>query len=210
MIAAIVSVCFGIYFLATSSNGTATPAILAQAIFFLGATIVFTCSACFHIFMCCSQHTFECAQKCDHLGIVVGFWCSTSAFSMLYFCQAVSWYVIGATILVFPAAWLILYNYPPSRLFRTLVYVLLGLYNIAPLVHYIHVVDRCTMVCWYVSMWALCFLIGALIYATRIPEVFFPGKFDFFGHSHQIWHLLVIAGFFFQFLQIQALSLECL
>lgn len=38
--------------------------------------------------------------------------------------------------------------------------------------------------------------VGALIYAARIPERWKPGKFDIAGHSHQIFHLLVVAGAF--------------
>lgn len=33
---------------------------------------------------------------------------------------------------------------------------------------------------------------GAAIYAARIPERFTPGKWDYFGHSHQIFHVLVV------------------
>jgi adiponectin receptor len=29
---------------------------------------------------------------------------------------------------------------------------------------------------------------GAIIYSLRIPERFFPYKFDFFGSSHNIHH----------------------
>ena len=37
-------------------------------------------------------------------------------------------------------------------------------------------------------------LIGALMYIKRIPEKFYPGKFDIFGSSHQFFHLFVVAG----------------
>ncbi|WOH02753.1 hypothetical protein DCAR_0522142 [Daucus carota subsp. sativus] len=36
--------------------------------------------------------------------------------------------------------------------------------------------------------------IGALIYAKRIPECWKPGKYDIAGHSHQLFHVLVVAG----------------
>ena len=35
---------------------------------------------------------------------------------------------------------------------------------------------------------------GAAIYAARIPERFFPGRFDVLGASHQIMHVLVMCG----------------
>nr|ABN04724.1 At4g38290 [Arabidopsis thaliana] len=40
------------------------------------------------------------------------------------------------------------------------------------------------------------YLTGALVYATRIPERWMPGKFDIAGHSHQLFHVLVVAGAF--------------
>lgn len=36
--------------------------------------------------------------------------------------------------------------------------------------------------------------LGAVIYVTRIPERWMPGKFDIAGHSHQLFHVLVVAG----------------
>ena len=36
------------------------------------------------------------------------------------------------------------------------------------------------------------YLVGAAIYATRIPERWSPGSFDIWGHSHQIFHVLVL------------------
>ena len=36
--------------------------------------------------------------------------------------------------------------------------------------------------------------IGALVYAKRVPERWMPGKFDILGHSHQLFHVLVVAG----------------
>eukprot|EP00824_Muranothrix_gubernata_P020066 TRINITY_DN40287_c0_g1_i1.p1 TRINITY_DN40287_c0_g1~~TRINITY_DN40287_c0_g1_i1.p1 ORF type:complete len:319 (+),score=13.76 TRINITY_DN40287_c0_g1_i1:88-957(+) len=34
--------------------------------------------------------------------------------------------------------------------------------------------------------------IGALIYASRVPERFAPGFFDVLGCSHQLWHLSIV------------------
>jgi adiponectin receptor len=38
------------------------------------------------------------------------------------------------------------------------------------------------------------YLLGASIYAARIPETLRPGSFDIFLHSHQIFHFLVLAA----------------
>lgn len=36
--------------------------------------------------------------------------------------------------------------------------------------------------------------IGAGVYVSRVPERWNPGAFDLAGHSHQIFHVLVLVG----------------
>ena len=45
----------------------------------------------------------------------------------------------------------------------------------------------------------LFYCIGAVFYSSKVPERWFPGKFDLIGHSHQIWHLFVLAAAFWHF-----------
>jgi adiponectin receptor len=35
---------------------------------------------------------------------------------------------------------------------------------------------------------------GSVIYTARIPERFYPRRFDVWGSSHQIMHVLVMCG----------------
>jgi adiponectin receptor len=37
---------------------------------------------------------------------------------------------------------------------------------------------------------------GAVLYALKWPEKSFPGRFDFFGNSHNIFHFCVLVGQF--------------
>lgn len=42
-----------------------------------------------------------------------------------------------------------------------------------------------------VFLWALggaVYISGAVLYASRFPEKFFPGKLCYIGQSHNIWH----------------------
>merc|ERR1712150_316891 len=48
---------------------------------------------------------------------------------------------------------------------------------------------------WMILMGVL-YSTGAVLYATRTPERFLPGKCDIWFHSHQIFHVFVIAGAF--------------
>merc|ERR1711871_552751 len=45
----------------------------------------------------------------------------------------------------------------------------------------------------YVSSFSF-YVVGFFFFLTKIPERFFPGKFDLIGHSHNWWHLLVTGG----------------
>ncbi len=40
----------------------------------------------------------------------------------------------------------------------------------------------------------LLLVLGAFFYGTRIPESLKPGRFDIWGCSHQVFHLLVVAA----------------
>ncbi|KAE8715748.1 Heptahelical transmembrane protein 4 [Hibiscus syriacus] len=46
---------------------------------------------------------------------------------------------------------------------------------------------------WYEVVMGILYSTGGLVYATRIPERW-PGKFDIAGQSHQLFHVLVVAG----------------
>ena len=50
---------------------------------------------------------------------------------------------------------------------------------------------------WPLFWGGLCFTITAIIYALKFPERYFPGTFDIFGNSHQIFHFGVLAGSLF-------------
>lgn len=46
------------------------------------------------------------------------------------------------------------------------------------------------------GMYALSGLAFA-IYILKVPERFYVGKFNYFGHSHNWWHLLVVAALYY-------------
>lgn len=43
------------------------------------------------------------------------------------------------------------------------------------------------------------YVAGAVVYASHVPERWFPGAFDYVGGSHNIWHLAVLAGILFHY-----------
>lgn len=41
-------------------------------------------------------------------------------------------------------------------------------------------------------------IISCLFYISRFPECFYPGKFDYFGHSHNLFHVCALLGLHYQ------------
>jgi adiponectin receptor len=44
------------------------------------------------------------------------------------------------------------------------------------------------------ALMGLSYVGGAMIYKFKIPERFYPGKFDIWFSSHAIWHVFVLLG----------------
>jgi len=85
---------------------------------------------------------------------------------------------------------------PALRPFRALMFVLMGLSAVVPVIHGIrlygieHMQDVASLN--YVVAQGALYILGAAIYAARVPEKWYPGRFDIWGSSHQIFHVLVV------------------
>ncbi|KAJ1309564.1 hypothetical protein OPQ81_006337 [Rhizoctonia solani] len=169
---------------------------LAAAVFCMGA------SALFHTANC---HSPMVAKKChmlDYTGIVVltvgsfypcvyyGFYCDP-------YLQVT--YLVSITVAGVGAAYIVLspgYSTPAYRWARTTVFLALGLTAIVPVLHglWLHGFIRLRHemgLFWLLASGGL-YVVGALIYASRLPERWYPGYFDYFGASHQIFHVCVV------------------
>jgi len=51
----------------------------------------------------------------------------------------------------------------------------------------------------YLCIMAVTYITGGVTYAVRVPERFFPGRFDIVGQSHQILHVAVIVAVYLHF-----------
>lgn len=49
----------------------------------------------------------------------------------------------------------------------------------------------------------LVYVSGALVYASKVPERWFPGMFDYIGGSHNLWHCAVLGGILFHYSAMQ-------
>ncbi|KAF2994304.1 hypothetical protein E8E14_002168 [Neopestalotiopsis sp. 37M] len=172
------------------------------AIFLLAATVCFGFSAAYHTLISHSQKVEAIWLRLDFVGIIflivgsfipgiyAGFWCEQFE-RTIYFGMTGGLGAISIIVMLHPK-----FQGLKWRTFRLLTLVCTGLSGIAPIAHGIYKFGFPQMALqsglpYYLVEGGL-FLLGALVYATRFPERLHPGKFDIWGSSHQIFHILVV------------------
>lgn len=85
---------------------------------------------------------------------------------------------------------------PKWRPFRAGMFLAMGLSAALPVLHGVLIfgipkMTRAISLPHVVTQGVL-YIVGAGLYASRIPERFSPGTFDIWGSSHQIFHCLVL------------------
>ncbi|PWZ00517.1 HlyIII-domain-containing protein [Testicularia cyperi] len=173
-------------------------------VFFFASVICLGFSATYHTIQCHSEHVSKQFNKLDYVGIVVmivgsflpalhyGFYCHPE-YQILY--------SVGVTLLGAAAMYTVIaprYATPAFRPYRTAIFVALGLSAVFPVAHVVHFYGYDTItqtmgLRFLITSGAL-YVVGALLYALRIPERFAPGRFDLLGASHQIFHVLILAA----------------
>ncbi|KAI9830395.1 MAG: hypothetical protein M1826_004818 [Phylliscum demangeonii] len=99
--------------------------------------------------------------------------------------------VAGASVSV-----LTRFRTPPWRPVRAAIFVAIGLSAVLPVLHGARLygwtqLRRQVGLDWLLLQ-GLLYILGATIYAARVPERLRPGMFDIWGASHQIFHVLVL------------------
>lgn len=97
------------------------------------------------------------------------------------------------------------FNKPKRRSLRGSIFLIFGLCTGIPILHMAFFGDKIKgynpglkLINWYIG--GISYIVGALLYILRYPEKKFPGKFDYIGASHQLFHVLVFFGAFFHYL----------
>jgi adiponectin receptor len=90
---------------------------------------------------------------------------------------------------------------------RVAFYSIMALTGFAPLIQlsYTRGFEWCLYFYAPVMKSILVYGLGACIYASQIPERWFPGLFDYCGASHNIWHIAVLGGILFHYFAMQEL-----
>lgn len=85
---------------------------------------------------------------------------------------------------------------PHYRWLRAGCFLALGLFGVIPVIHagtiYKLPLSFQTMSLGYLLGMGATYIVGVLIYGFRIPECFWPGKFNIWCASHQLFHFCVV------------------
>ncbi|XP_052157696.1 heptahelical transmembrane protein ADIPOR2-like [Oryza glaberrima] len=197
----------------TSLEGKDSPALLGggehtlarwpRTVFLVGAITCLAVSATAHLLACHSRRFSRLFWQLDYAGIAVMIVASFfppvyyaflgRAVAQVAYLSAIT--ALGALVvaaLLAPAR-----SSPRLRHIRARLFVSMGLSGVVPALHALWLNwghPECYLALSLELVMGLLYAAGAGFYVARVPERWRPGAFDFVGHSHQIFHVLVLAG----------------
>lgn len=203
------------YFYPASVNFTQSSKtdIFFAAMFFFAACKCLVCSCLWHTMNSIADQTLMEHFACvDYTGIslLIAASIMTTEYTAFY-CEPISRWIYIVTTAVLGVGGVILpwhptFNRMDMAWARVAFYVTLGATGFAPVIQLN--LTRGSQWSYYFYAPLLksvaVYLTGAIIYALKLPEKLVPGWFDYFGGSHNIWHLAVLGGILFHYLAMQA------
>ena len=180
------------------------------SLYIFAATYSLVLSALFHAFKVHADiAVFQFVAKLDFSGIsglIIASFMTVVYYGLYCFHSLRRHYMailalLGVAGLFIP--WLAFFRQKKNRSLRVCFFLAIGGLSMVLLGHtcYLNRLDHHVFVpvMRYVAIEICIYLLGLLFYVNRWPESFFPGKFDFFMQSHQIWHWCVLFGTFLHF-----------
>ncbi|XP_020813920.1 adiponectin receptor protein isoform X2 [Drosophila serrata] len=205
------------YFITRPSVEIQTQEKIVFGAFFIGAIVCLGFSFAFHTLSCHSVEMGRLFSKLDYCGIALlimgsfvpwlyyGFYCHYQP-KVIYLSVVCVLGVLSIVVSLWDK-----FSEPGLRPLRAGVFMSFGLSGVIPAIHYsimegwFSQMSRASLG-WLILM-GLLYILGALMYALRVPERWFPGKFDIWGQSHQIFHILVIAAAFVHYHGISEMAM---
>ncbi|XP_072974186.1 heptahelical transmembrane protein ADIPOR3-like [Typha angustifolia] len=168
-----------------------------------GAMFCLLASSTCHLLSCHSRRLAYIMLRLDYAGIVALI--ATSFYPPVYysfmcnpfFCNLYLSFITILGIATISASLFPVFQKPEFRTMRASLFFGMGVSGVVPVLHKLVLFwhrPEALHTTGYEILMGLLYGIGALVYATRIPERWMPGKFDIAGHSHQLFHVLVVAG----------------
>ncbi|KAF5659651.1 IZH3 [Fusarium circinatum] len=203
-----------LYFYPNTANFTLSTKsdVFVAGVFFVMACLTLVCSTVWHTMNAVADvdaiSIFACV---DYTGIslLIAASIMTTEYTAFY-CDPVSRYIymgltaflgIGGVIL----PWHPRFNGADMAWARVAFFVGLALTGFMPMVQlgWTHGLDFVYNFYSPISKSMLVYFTGAVVYASKIPERWFPGCFDYVGGSHNLWHAAVLGGILFHYSAMQ-------
>ena len=169
-------------------------------VFIVSALCCLFLSAWFHCFQAVSERMAVVFQCLDYAGITLliagsnvpviyyGFYCSPGT-SQLYNAVICTLSAITFTTTILPY-----FRDLRFRSLKTYLFLSLGFAGVVPLAHLVLHMGYIHFIVYYLLAMGAFYVVGAIVYLFRIPERWWPGTFDLWFSSHQIWHMMIVAA----------------
>lgn len=202
------------YFYPTSANFSLSSGadIFIAAVFFFAACQCLICSIIWHtmnsVADVCLISMFACV---DYTGIslLIAASIMTTEYTAFY-CEPVSRWIYMVTTAVLGIGGVILpwhprFNGQDMAWARVAFYVALSATGFLPILQLSLTRSPEAALEFYTPIVKSLFVytLGALVYASKVPERWCPGMFDYVGGSHNLWHIAVLGGIFFHYTAMQ-------
>ncbi|KAF2405638.1 HlyIII-domain-containing protein [Trichodelitschia bisporula] len=186
--------------------------VFIAGLFFFAAAKCLVCSTMWHTFNSIAEKTLMERFACvDYTGIslLVAASIMTTEYTAFY-CEPVSrifWIsttaLLGIGGVILP--WHPTFNRSDMAWARVGFYVTLAATGALPVAQLIYMRGLNWAIYFYapITKSLLVYLIGAIMYACKVPERWFPGMFDYVGGSHNLWHVAVLGGILFHYYAMQ-------
>ncbi|KAH0463958.1 hypothetical protein IEQ34_006744 [Dendrobium chrysotoxum] len=95
------------------------------------------------------------------------------------------------------------FDSPQFRPVRAVLFACMAASGVVPIAHKMMAFGHrpeAVLTTGYEAVMGMFYVVGVVVYVARVPERWLPGKFDLAGHSHQLFHVLVVAGAYTQYL----------
>lgn len=164
------------------------------------------CSAGYHLFNCHSERASRRWLALDLAGISVGLiGCYLPGVHYAFYCLSI-WRDIYLIVISILFLVVLLVQTNPQYLSqawdyrRIVLYMGLVGYGIVPTIHWVYLTGGMAtqLVQIFLPKVTVMYLLAVLaffFYISKMPERYFPGRFDYVGSSHQLWHIIILMAF---------------